>query len=397
MPPSRCAALLAALGLALPLLAACGGSGGASGGSGPAGGSAGRTPSAAAASCTPDITAVDGRPLYGVNLDWAHDSAAGYATRLGRTPAVYVSFAAYPLQGADLAAVDAAVTQVAALHAALMLTLEPNAGLQSVTPQSAADLATLLAGYNARGVPVLVRFAHEMNGSWYAWGQQPAAYKAAFRTVAGAVHAKAKQSLMLWAPNYGGGYPFAGGAHGAPPGTPERAALDTDHDGRLSQADDPYGPYYPGDDAVDWVGMSLYHWGTAYPWGENEVPEAGKLVAMLTGSYRGAGGDERSVPDFYSTYGRTHGKPVALTETAALYAPGRGGAPEGRIKSSWWKQVLDPELPARFPRLALVSWFEWDKQESEIHGRVDWGVTRTPALLAGYRAALPSAFRYAGC
>ena len=24
---------------------------------------------------------------------------------------------------------------------------------------------------------------------------------------------------------------------------------------------DPYGPYYPGDEWVDWVGMSIYHFG----------------------------------------------------------------------------------------------------------------------------------------
>ena len=381
---SRPAALLAAL--ALVLLAACGGSS-ADAGAAPSG----------TLSCAPDVSAVDGRPLYGVSLDWSQDTAADYAKRLGRTPAVYVAFAAYPLQGDDLASVDQAVTQVARLHAALMLTLEPNAGLQVVTPQTAEALAKVLAGYNDRGVPVLVRFAHEMNGSWYAWGQQPTAYKAAFRTVAAAVHAKAAHSQMLWAPSYGGGYPFAGGPHEATPGSPERALLDTNHDGRLTQSDDPYAPYYPGDDAVDWVGMSLYHWGTAYPWGENEVPEAGKLVAMLTGTYRGGGGDERAVPDFYGSFAGVHRKPVALTETAAFYAPGHGGAPERQVKSAWWKQVLDPGLSTRFPKLALIGWLEWDKKETEIHGRVDWGVTRDPALLAGFRAALPSTLRYAGC
>ncbi len=28
---------------------------------------------------------------------------------------------------------------------------------------------------------------------------------------------------------------------------------------------DPYAPYYPGDAATDWVGMSLFHWGSGYP------------------------------------------------------------------------------------------------------------------------------------
>ena len=64
-------------------------------------------------------------------------------------------------------------------------------------------------------------------------------------------------------------------------------------------SDDPYSPYYPGDAAVDWVGMSLYHWGNAYPWGENEIPEAGKFIAQLTGTYDGLNGDDSPLPDFY--------------------------------------------------------------------------------------------------
>ena len=51
------------------------------------------------------------------------------------------------------------------------------------------DLVTRLRAWNDSGVGVFVRFAHEMNGSWYAWGQQPTAYAAAFRRVAAAVRA----------------------------------------------------------------------------------------------------------------------------------------------------------------------------------------------------------------
>ena len=65
-------------------------------------------------------------------------------------------------------------------------------------------------------------------------------------------------------------------------------------------ADDSYAPYYPGDDAVDWVGMSLYHWGATYPWGENELPEANKFTDQLTGTYVGANGDDSLLPDFYA-------------------------------------------------------------------------------------------------
>lgn len=334
-------------------------------------------------------------PWFGVNLDWDGDSPSAYAGRLGRTPAVYVEFAAFPLDEAAGAQLDAVIDKVADVGGMALLTLEPHGGLAAVTPAAAAELGDRLAGYNRQGVPVFVRFAHEMNGSWYPWSQQPAQYVDAFRMVAEAVHRRAPGTATVWAPNYGGGYPFAGGPFEAKPGTAAFDALDTDADGRLSMADDPYAPYYPGDDAVDWVGMSLYHWGSAYPWGENELPEPGKFVAQLTGEYVGAGGDDTAVPDFSAEWSVGRDKPLAITETAAFHAPGRGGADAAETKRQWWAQVLDPAVGERVPRLAMVNWFEWDKQEQEVDGRVDWTVTRDPALANDFGAALGDRFRFA--
>jgi hypothetical protein len=349
-------------------------------------------------SCTPTPAAAlvptDGIYL-GTNLDWGAETVAQYAQQLGHRPAVVTSFTGFPFSDADRTNLDAAVEQVRTDGGMLLLTLEPHAGLAAVTQDVAQDLARRLDGYDRQGVPVIVRFGHEMNGSWYEWGQRPAEYVATFRLVAAAVHAAAPGSAMMWAPNQGSGYPYTGGRYGAQPGSPEAAALDTDGDGQLTAADDPYAPYWPGDDAVDWVGMSLYHWGAAHPWGENEVPEPGKFVAQLTGTYSGAGGDETHLPDFYAVYGDGHAKPVAIPETAALYAPGNGGADELAIKSAWMAQVLDPTLHERFPRLAMVNWFEWDKQETEIGAHVDWRAVGSPVAGDAYRAALPAWARFA--
>ena len=182
--------------------------------------------------------------------------------------------------------------------------------------EAVADLVATLRGVNDTGVPVVVRFAHEMNGSWYAWGQQPKAYVKTFRAVAKAVHEGAPGSSMMWAPNYGGGYPFLGGAHEAKAGSKDAKALDTNGDRVLDAADDSYAPYYPGDEAVD---------------------------------YRHAGVDERVVPDFYDVYGHDHGKPVAITETGAFYVPGGGGAKESTIKRAWWRQAFAPDLLIKPP------------------------------------------------
>ncbi|WP_236830095.1 glycosyl hydrolase [Blastococcus sp. KM273128] len=324
----------------------------------------------------------------GVNLDWGDRTLAEHSAALGSRPAAAVSFSGFPFSPADERNLDAAVEQVRGEGGLLLLTLEPHGGLAAVTEEVSEALAGRLARYNERGVPVVVRFAHEMNGSWYPWGQQPSAYVEAFRRVAAAVHAGAPGSAVMWAPNYGGGYPFTGGAHAAAaPG--DVAALDTDGDGTVSAADDPYAPYWPGEDAVDWVGMSLYHWGDSHPWGENEVPEAGKFVAQLTGSYAGRGGDDRGLPDFHAEYGERYGKPVAVPETAAFFAPGGGGADELAVKQAWWRQLFEPGLAQRLPRLAMVNWFEWAKDEPEVGGRVDWRATGSAPVRDAFRADLP--------
>jgi hypothetical protein len=309
---------------------------------------------------------------------------------------VSVAFSDFPPAAADERVIARAVEQARVEGAMLLLTLEPYGGLAAVTDEVAADLATRLDGYNRAGVPVVVRLGEEMNGRWYPWGQQPAAYVDAFRRVAAAVHADAPGSAMMWAPAYGGGYPFATGAAGSREVTAaDRTALDTDGDGAVTRFDDPYAPYWPGDDAVDWVGLSLFHWGDTYPWGENEVPEPGKLLAQLTGQYVGLGGDDRALPDFYGIYGDQHGKPVAIAETGAFYAPDAGGAGEAAVKQAWEAQVFDPGLHQRLPRLAMVNWVEREAQEARTGTLVDWRVLHDPALAATFRAGLPGWARWA--
>jgi hypothetical protein len=351
-----------------------------------------------AGSCTvvPFTKAVPAKGvLLGVNLDFGSGTLAQYAKSIGRKPAVATTFVSFPLTRSDKANLAGAVTQVKANGGVLLVTLEPKHGLAKVTPKVVASFARRAAAINARGVPVMVRFAQEMNGSWYPWGERPAAYKRAFQQLAAAVHKRAKGSAMIWAPNYGGGYPFVGGEYGARPGTADFRALDTNHDGALTMQDDPYLPYYPGDRAVDWVGMSLYHWGSTYPWGKNQVPEAGKFAEQLTGTYDGAAGDDRAVPDFYAVFAKAHGKPLAITETAALYVHHQSGPTELQVKRAWWRQVFSPATLHRFPRIRMINWFNWNKQEAEVHKKVDWTTTSSKRLRHAFEADLSPALRTA--
>ena len=145
---------------------------------------------------------------------------------------------------------------------------------------------------------------------------------------------------MLWAPHNGIGYPFSvHGPYQAAPGSPDFAALDTNGDGVLTAQDDMYHPYYPGDDVVDWVGMTLYHWGVTYPWLENEMPPPNSFASTLRGA-----GHEPPIPDFYARYcaDAIHHKPLAIPETAALFNPQQPPGPgEFPLKQAWWRQVFN--------------------------------------------------------
>ena len=336
---------------------------------------------------------------FGLNLDWGHETPNQASASLGRTPAVWVVFVTFPLSDGDRANLASSIDQIAAVQGMALITLEPHGGLAAVTDQATADLGDLLARtWAEHGVRTFVRFAHEMNGSWYPWSQQPSAYVAAYQRVASAVHQRSPSSAMIWAPNEGRGYPFSAGRYLAAPGSSDAAQLDTDGDGTLDPGDDPYAPYYPGDDAVDWIGVSLYHWGLAYPWGENEMPPRGAFEALMRGTDPGTTAGGAGSPDLYAVYADGHDKPMAIVETAILYDPAAPQGPSEReLKSAWFRQVFSTTTQREFPRIAMVNWFEWRKMESEVGKVIDWRLAADPELARSLLDGAPAGWlRFAG-
>jgi hypothetical protein len=55
----------------------------------------------------------------------------------------------------------------------------------------------------------------------------------------------------------GAGFPFSPSQYSPTVGSAEYNAMDTNRDGVVDNQDDPYTPFYPGDDVVDWVALSV--------------------------------------------------------------------------------------------------------------------------------------------
>ena len=134
------------------------------------------------------------------------------------------------------------------LELTVMLTVRPS----MIQPQQYLDFAKLMRKVNIDlGVAVLLRFMHEMNGSWMEYGQKPTEMLQAWKQMTDAVRRQTNLTAMVWSPNIGGGYPFVGSGFDRNIPTMRTnpvdfQLLDTDNDGRLTANDDPYLPYYPG-------------------------------------------------------------------------------------------------------------------------------------------------------
>jgi hypothetical protein len=164
--------------------------------------------------------------------------------------------------------------------------------------------------------------------------------------------------------------------------------LDTNRDGDFNALDDPYSAYYPGDDVVDWVSLSLFYRGPMGPNqsplpiralnrtlpGNETIPSPGMNVTSPNFSINGTQPtplpepelnflppkDLKAVPetkrlpfsipfeeqltggvtDLYKEYVVKRKKPLALWNIGAGYYVNGIGAEEFEMKKAWFDQVL---------------------------------------------------------
>ncbi|KAJ3100713.1 hypothetical protein HDU96_010240 [Phlyctochytrium bullatum] len=258
----------------------------------------------------------------------------------------------------------------------ILLTVYPYFGFESVTDAALQDLSDQLTEiYRRTRRSVLIRYAPEMNFEWMPYGQKPAEFIASFQKLADYLHARNPNAATLWSPNFD------------------------------SKTGTTYEQYYPGDEYVDWVGLSVYFKGTraTWPWIRNDNPPADYFDQLVD-----ATGPEGGPVPFYRTFAAGKGKPFALSEGAATFHvnysstgpngtftsdPFSPGVTQTTLQMTWWNGFLfNPAYLDSHPLLKLVCLFEYAKPENESTYLVnrDFRSTWDPTLLTAFKAGLDS-------
>ncbi|GAA2353637.1 hypothetical protein Cme02nite_46090 [Catellatospora methionotrophica] len=159
-----------------------------------------------------------------------------------------------------------------------------DADVVTLTPQYRAKVDELITWFKNTGREVFLRIGYEFDGPWNCYSA--GFYKQAFRYIKGRIDALgASKVATVW---QSAAWPL--NEH-------------TDHPewNYVVTAANHYDVWYPGDDVVDWVGMSAFYGSTyaAYQW-----------------SCRGVDTSPRALQDRVLTFARGHGKPVMIAESS---------------------------------------------------------------------------------
>ncbi|KAI8928796.1 glycoside hydrolase superfamily [Entophlyctis helioformis] len=335
-----------------------------------------------------------GRLMVGFHLDWKLQTPLDMSRLIGFVPAVSNAFMRINPElpvPFDYDLLTWHVWQVSLVGGIFELTIEP-LYIERITEAILDRFAQSLRDLNAKyGVPILLRYGHEMNGDWTMYGNKPIQYIAGFRLAARLVRQYTNMTAMVWAPNLGITYPFRSPDGISPMPTlandPDNfRALDTNNDGVHDWRDDPYGPFYPGDEYVDWVGLSLYWYPDANT-GYNRIPPAGYFMDNLRGrgpniaTVNADALNDGGLRDFYGRFAEAKNKPLILPETSAPFMPNRpNGDAEPAIKREWWRQIF--AASKELPLLKAVAFFE-ERKDENLDLR-DWRLLANPLSRAAF-------------
>jgi len=242
---------------------------------------------------------------------------------------------------------------------------------------------------------VFLRFAPEMQGLWFPYGFQPYSYLPMWRTMYTSIKAIVPDVAIVWAPNTGQSYPYGQNVNAQPNAQQNLQLLDTNGDGQVTAADDAFSPFYPGDDYVDWIGLSVYYKG---PNNQNiNEPQQADFCGMALNNVNPNTGVQAGPSNFYQTYcaGKLS-KACMFAESGAAYHTNQTGgeASQVAIQTAWINGcTMNTTMYGVFPRLKM--WMMFEHAKTEYDGGVadfrDYRVAYDPAVRSVFESALATA------
>ncbi len=200
----------------------------------------------------------------------------------------------------------------------------------------------------AFGQPLFLRWGHEMNGDWYIWSgtknggatldkygdplkpDGPELFVDAYRHIHDIFNEeKATNVLWVWCPNIL-------------------------MEGKLGEAWNEIGNYYPGDEYVDWLCMDGYNWGASQSWSSWQTF------------------DQVFAPTYTRLQQISPTKPIIIGEFAS--------SDKGGDKAAWVTDAFQ-KISSVYPQIRAIVWFNIDKE-------TDWRMNSSPAVFDVFKKEL---------
>lgn len=251
----------------------------------------------------------------------------------------YAQFLLYYHWGMDFSHYQTHFDRIKGTNTSMMIALEPSHGLDAVKDDE--YLRKFIRDMGNSEVPMFLRFANEMNDPSNPWHKDgPEKYKEKFKLVAKIVKEEAPNVALVWSPN---DYP------------PTQVDI-----------------YYPGDQYVDWVGVSTY---ASYEPGLDPIRQGVDRASYID-----------QMRYVYETYGDR--KPIMITEGAASAVGIKSHENTSNLASDQIKEFYS-YLPRLYPNVKASIYWDSSQDDRNTNGNYrNYILTQHPNILNAYKTAI---------